>query len=79
MMSCSLLPVFLTAVVLVASCGSNFVAADLVLSKHIMDLTVEAARLSMLAYEETEPADTVTRDYEGEEPKAQSDMSVKDD
>jgi hypothetical protein len=39
--------------------------ADLVLSEHIMNLTVEAARLSMLAYEETEPDDTITKDYEG--------------
>lgn len=39
------------------------VDAGLVLSDHIMALTVEAAKLSMLAYEETQPDDTVTHDY----------------
>jgi Lipase (class 3) len=40
-------------------------AASLVLSEHIMKLTAEAAKLSMLAYEETEPDDTITHDYTG--------------
>ncbi|KAL3903122.1 MAG: hypothetical protein SGILL_010566, partial [Bacillariaceae sp.] len=37
---------------------------NLVLSEHIMNLTVEAAKLSMLAYEEAEPDDTVTKIYD---------------
>jgi hypothetical protein len=44
---------------------SNHAVADLVLSDHIMAWTVEAAKLSMLAYDETEPDDTVTHDYSG--------------
>jgi hypothetical protein len=43
----------------------NVCHADLVLSEQIMKLTKEAATLSMLAYDETEPDDTVTHDYEG--------------
>jgi hypothetical protein len=36
---------------------------SLVLSENIMKLTKEAARLSLLAYEEEEPDDTITHDY----------------
>lgn len=45
--------------------SSNHALADLVLSDHVMALTVEAAKLSMLAYDETEPDDTITHDYSG--------------
>jgi hypothetical protein len=40
------------------------VRSDLVLSEKVMTLTKEAARLSILAYEEEPPDDTVTHDYE---------------
>ncbi|KAG7344415.1 lipase class 3 [Nitzschia inconspicua] len=49
---------FVVFAMMVASAGSS-----LVLSDHIMSLTKEAAKLSMLAYGETEPEDTVTHDY----------------
>jgi hypothetical protein len=48
--------------------SANHVGANLVLSDHIMALTVEAAKLSILAYDETEPDDTVTHDYTGTSP-----------
>ncbi len=41
------------------------VRADLVLSEYIMKLTVTSARLSMLAYEENEPDDTIKNDFTG--------------
>jgi pimeloyl-ACP methyl ester carboxylesterase len=40
------------------------VRSDLVLSERIMLLTKEAARLSILAYDEVAPNDTITHDYE---------------
>lgn len=40
------------------------VRSDLVLSEAVMKLTKEAARLSILAYEEVAPNDTITHDYE---------------
>lgn len=40
-------------------------APSLVLSEGIMKVTKEAARLSMLAYEEEAPDDTITHDYSG--------------
>jgi len=39
-------------------------SSELVLSKKIMKLTLEAAKLSSLAYEEKAPDDSVTNDYE---------------
>jgi hypothetical protein len=39
--------------------------ADLVLSDHIMKLTIEAAKLSILAYDEAEPDTTIMHNYSG--------------
>lgn len=50
--------------VLLAFSMPVFASSELVLSKKIMELTLEAARLSSLAYEEKAPDDTVTNDYE---------------
>jgi hypothetical protein len=45
--------------------SSNQTMAELVLTEHVMAITIQAAKLSMLAYDETEPNDTITHDYSG--------------
>jgi hypothetical protein len=55
----------LVVVVMVMMMSADVTKGDLVLSEQIMKLTKEAAALSILAYEEQEPDDTITHNYQG--------------
>lgn len=53
-----------TALLLALVAAPTMVASDLVLSQKIMDLSLTAAKLSSLAYEEGIPSDNITGQFE---------------